>query len=153
MAEMMRWIKIGVVLILIEIVTGCRAKQEATENAVIEVEKGIEARQELEREISVNATIDENLVLENPVIEIQDNEGGGTVVIRGEKLIRGRQGVKEIASENKNVEYKNVAEKTEIAENQEVRTEVKVGIDKTSLIIGIVIFILLIVIIKKKKLK
>lgn len=146
----MRWIKIGVVLILIEIVTGCRAKQEVTENAVIGVEMGIEARHELEREVSVVATIEENVVLESPVIEIQDKEGSGTVVIRGEKLIRGRQGVKGVASENKNVEYRNIEEDTEIVENQEMRAEVKVGIDKTYLTVAILIFILLIVIIKKK---
>lgn len=150
---MMGWIKIGVVLLLIEIVTGCRAKQDAIESTTIDVEKRLEAKEESEREVSVIATIDENIVLENPVIEIQDKEGGGTVVIRGEKLIRGRQGVSEIASENKNVEYKKIEEKTDIVENQELRSEVKVGIDKTYLIIGIVIFILLIVIIKKKKLK
>lgn len=135
---------------LIEIVTGCRAKQEVAENAMIDVEKGMEARHELEREVSVVATIEENVVLESPVIEIQDKEGSGTVVIRGEKLIRGRQGVKGIASENKKVEYKNIEEDTEIVENQEMRAEEKVGIDKTYLTIGILIFILLIVIIKKK---
>ena len=149
----MGWIKIGVVLLLIEIVTGCRAKQDAIESAIIDEEKRLEVKEESEREVSVIATIDENIVLENPVIEIQDKEGGGTVVIRGEKLIRGRQGVSEIASENKNVEYKKIEEKTDIVENQEVRTEVKVGIDKAYIVIGIVIFILLSVMIKKIKLE
>lgn len=150
---MMGWIKIGVVLLLIEIVTGCRAKQDAIESAIIDEEKRLEVKEESEREVSVIATIDENIVLENPVIEIQDKEGGGTVVIRGEKLIRGRQGVREIASENKNVEYKKIEEKTDIVENQELRSEVKVGIDKTYIVIGIVIFILLSVMIKKIKLE
>ena len=150
---MMGWIKIGVVLLLIEIMTGCRAKQDAIESAPIDVEKRLEAKEESEREVSVIASIDENIVLENPVIEIQDKEGCGTVVIRGEKLIRGRQGVREIASENKNVEYKKIEEKTDIVENQEQRSEVKVGIDKAYIVIGIVIFILLSVMIKKIKLE
>lgn len=152
MAVEMSWIKIGFVgLILIEIGTGCRAKHEATENTTIDEEKRIEIMQESESEISVIAAVDENVVLEHPVIEIHDREGGGSLVIRGEKLIRGRQGVKEIASESKSVGYNNIEDDAKIAKNQEMTTEGKVGINKTYLIIGIVIFILLIGMIKKKK--
>ena len=49
--------------------------------------------------------------------------------------------------------HKKIEEKTDIVENQELRSEVKVGIDKTYIVIGIVIFILLSVMIKKIKLE